>query len=255
MSLDGFDPAHPEAAAELAEKMIRKLRAGMMPPTGLPQPEARETAALVEALEHRIDAAADARPAPGSRPSQRINRAEYQRLIEDLLGLHVDPGEWLPEDPVSASFDNIADVQTVTLRTDVGQLVGTVSYMSPEQVKGDSSNLDTRSDIYTLGVILYELLSGKLPYELRSCSIPEAARIIQEEDPTRLSSINPAFRGDLETMVQKALEKERDRRYPSAAAMARDIAFAGAVVSKPIAKKTTCRWGFSRARATASIGE
>ena len=114
MSLDGFDPAHPESDAELAEKMIRKLRAGMMPPTGLPRPEAAQTAALVEALEHRIDAAADATPAPGTRPSQRINRAEYQRLIQDLLGLTVDPGEWLPEDPVSASFDNIADVQTVT---------------------------------------------------------------------------------------------------------------------------------------------
>jgi len=116
-----------------------------------------------------------------------------------------------------------ADVQTVTLRTDIGQLLGTVSYMSPEQVQGDSSNLDTRSDVYTLGVILYELLAGDLPYAVGACTIPEAVRIIQEENPTLLSSVNPSFRGDLETIAQKALEKEKDRRYQSAAEMALDI--------------------------------
>jgi len=116
-----------------------------------------------------------------------------------------------------------ADVQTATMQTDVGQLVGTVAYMSPEQVQGDSSRIDTRSDVYTLGVILYELLSGQLPYAVRACAIPEVARIIREENPTRLSSFNPAFRGDLDTIVQKALEKEKERRYQSAAELALDI--------------------------------
>jgi tetratricopeptide (TPR) repeat protein/tRNA A-37 threonylcarbamoyl transferase component Bud32 len=109
-----------------------------------------------------------------------------------------------------------------TRQTDLGQLVGTLSYMSPEQVLGDPSVLDTRSDVYALGVILYELLAHRLPYQL-SKDIFEATRIIREEDPTRLSSITRTFRGDIETIVGKALEKEKARRYSSAAALLGDI--------------------------------
>jgi len=116
-----------------------------------------------------------------------------------------------------------ADMHTVTMRTDVGQLVGTVPYMSPEQVMGDSGLLDPRSDVYALGVLLYELLSGRLPFDVRNRPIPEAARIIREEEPSRLSSINPLFRGDIETIVLKALEKDKARRYQSAAELAADI--------------------------------
>ena len=115
------------------------------------------------------------------------------------------------------------DVQVTTLQTDIGQLIGTVPYMSPEQVAGDSRLLDTRSDIYALGVILYELLSRRLPYDLRQKSIPEAARIIREEEPTRLSSISTMFRGDIDTIVGRTLEKDRERRYQSAAGLAADI--------------------------------
>jgi hypothetical protein len=111
MSFEKFDAEHPEESAELAEKMIRKLRAGMMPPMGLPRPGDDDALLLVESLERGIDAAADRHPEPGSRPSQRVNRAEYARLVRDLLGLDVDPAQWLPEDPMSGSFDNDADVQ------------------------------------------------------------------------------------------------------------------------------------------------
>jgi hypothetical protein len=114
MSLEAFDFEHPEKSAELAEKMIKKLRTGMMPPAGMPRPEDDAALALVESLEHRIDALADAQPRPGSRPSQRVNRAEYARLVRDLLGLTIDPAEWLPEDPLSGSFDNVADVQMMS---------------------------------------------------------------------------------------------------------------------------------------------
>ena len=114
MSLESFDVDHPDQNAELAEDVIRKLRAGLMPPKEMPRPDDDEVLALVEALEHGIDRAADARREPGTRPSQRLNRAEYARLIYDLLGLTIDPAEWLPEDQVSASFDNIADVQTMS---------------------------------------------------------------------------------------------------------------------------------------------
>ncbi|MDY7109662.1 MAG: protein kinase, partial [Planctomycetota bacterium] len=107
--------------------------------------------------------------------------------------------------------------------TDAGQLVGTVPYMSPEQVEGDPRRLDTRSDVYSLGVILYELLSGKLPYEVCDRSIPEIARIIRDEEPTRLTSIDRTFRGEIETIVGKALDKDKERRYQSAADLAADI--------------------------------
>ncbi len=114
MSLETFDAERPQRSAELAEKMIRKLRTGMMPPAGMPRPEDDDALVLVESLEHGIDAYASARREPGSRPSQRLNRAEYARVVRDLLGLTIDPAEWLPEDPMSGSFDNIADVQTMS---------------------------------------------------------------------------------------------------------------------------------------------
>ena len=110
----------------------------------------------------------------------------------------------------------------VTKQTDLGQLVGTLAYMSPEQVLGDTGQLDSRSDVYALGVILYELLAQRLPYEI-SDKLYEAVRTIREEDPKRLSSISRTFRGDVETIVSKALEKDKARRYTSAAAMEGDI--------------------------------
>jgi tetratricopeptide (TPR) repeat protein/predicted Ser/Thr protein kinase len=116
-----------------------------------------------------------------------------------------------------------SDIQVTTLRTDIGQLIGTVPYMSPEQVTGDPDELDTRSDIYSLGVLLYELLCGRLPYQLLEKNIPDAVRVIREEDPTPLSSVNRVFRGDLDTIVAKALEKEKDRRYQTAAELAADL--------------------------------
>jgi serine/threonine protein kinase len=116
-----------------------------------------------------------------------------------------------------------ADTQMTTLRTAAGQLIGTIAYMSPEQVAGTRNDLDERSDVYALGVVMYELLAGRLPCDLSSKTIPEAARTIAEEDPLPLSAIKRAFRGDLSTIVAKALEKDRERRYQSAADLAGDI--------------------------------
>jgi eukaryotic-like serine/threonine-protein kinase len=114
-----------------------------------------------------------------------------------------------------------SDVEA-TQRTDVGQLVGTLAYMSPEQVLADPLALDTRSDVYALGVILYQLLAGRLPYQV-SPKVHEAVRTIQEDDPAPLSSINRSYRGDVETIVSKALEKDKARRYASAADLGGDI--------------------------------
>jgi tetratricopeptide (TPR) repeat protein/tRNA A-37 threonylcarbamoyl transferase component Bud32 len=116
-----------------------------------------------------------------------------------------------------------ADIQVTTMATDVGQLVGTLQYMSPEQCAADPNDIDTRSDVYGLGVVLYELLAGRAPQEIRGCALPEAIRIIREEEPTRLSTIDTSYRGDVETIVARALEKDRERRYPSAAELAADV--------------------------------
>ena len=134
-----------------------------------------------------------------------------------------------------------------TMFTDLGQIVGTIEYMSPEQANRNHLDIDTRSDVYSLGVVLYELLTGDTPFDkqrLRSAAIDELLRIIREEEPprpsTRLSSsetlasvaanrhIEPAklsalVRGELDWIVMKTLEKDRVRRYESASSLAADV--------------------------------
>ena len=114
LTLSEFDVARAPEMAETAEKMIVKLRAGMMPLPGAPRPSPDTLLALVETLETLIDEAAARDPNPGSRPFQRLNRAEYARSIQDLLDLDIDAGDYLPLDTKSANFDNIADVQMLS---------------------------------------------------------------------------------------------------------------------------------------------
>ena len=110
-----------------------------------------------------------------------------------------------------------------TMHTGAGEMMGTVAYMSPEQISGEADALDTRSDVYALGVIAYELLAERSPYDLHRKPIAEIARIIREEEPARLSSVARRLPGDVETIVAKALEKDKVRRYASAADMAEDV--------------------------------
>jgi tetratricopeptide (TPR) repeat protein len=109
-----------------------------------------------------------------------------------------------------------------TRHTDLGLLVGTLAYMSPEQVLGDPRVLDTRSDVYSLGVILYQLLAERMPYALTT-DLRQSMMTIREQDPVPLSSIRRGYSGDIETIVSKALEKDKAQRYGSAAALAEDL--------------------------------
>jgi serine/threonine protein kinase/tetratricopeptide (TPR) repeat protein len=135
-----------------------------------------------------------------------------------------------------------------TLFTHDSQLVGTPLYMSPEQAQLSGQDIDTRTDVYSLGVLLYELLTGTTPFDrgrLRTVGLDEFRRIIREEEPprpsTRLSTLGQAaatvsanrgsdgrrlsqlFRGELDWIVMQALEKDRNRRYETASAFAADV--------------------------------
>ncbi len=115
------------------------------------------------------------------------------------------------------------DPDTTSGLTQTGLLLGTVQYMSPEQALAVPGEVDARTDVYSLGMIGYELLSGRLPYDVGSTNPIEALRIIREVEPTPLSSVRAELGGDLETIFQKALEKERTRRYASVADFADDV--------------------------------
>jgi hypothetical protein len=112
LSLQAFDAAAVEEHGELTEKMIRKLRSGMMPPAGARRPEPAVLTGLVTAFESRMDRHAALNPNPGSRPFQRLNRAEYANAVRDLLHLDLDVSTYLPPDTISHGFDNVADAQT-----------------------------------------------------------------------------------------------------------------------------------------------
>ena len=112
MSLQSFDAAKLEEHGELTEKMIRKIRSGMMPPAGARRPEPAVLTGLLTAFEARMDRHAALNPNPGSRPFQRLNRAEYANAVRDLLSLDLDVSTYLPPDTISHGFDNVADAQT-----------------------------------------------------------------------------------------------------------------------------------------------
>jgi len=112
LSLAAFDATKLDDHGETTEKMIRKLRAGMMPPSGARRPEPAVLTGLAAAFEGRMDGAAALKPNPGSRPFQRLNRAEYANAVKDLLNVDVDVTAYLPPDTISHGFDNVADAQT-----------------------------------------------------------------------------------------------------------------------------------------------
>ena len=110
-----------------------------------------------------------------------------------------------------------------TRHTTDGQFLGTAPYMSPEQFEFGASIADTRSDLYALGVMLYELLSGVVPMDLDRCSLAESARRVRDETPVPLGSKDRRYRGDLEHICAKAMHRDPAKRYASARAFAEDL--------------------------------
>ncbi len=116
-----------------------------------------------------------------------------------------------------------ADMKQAAAQTQVGQMLGTVQYMSPEQFDADPHDIDTRSDVYTLGLILYELLSGDLPYATSSDRIFNFASEVRAGSLRPLSVRDKSLRGELEAIVHKAMSRQRDERYQSTFGLSQDI--------------------------------
>ncbi|HET9267169.1 MAG TPA: DUF1592 domain-containing protein [Vicinamibacterales bacterium] len=114
LSLQGVDPAAPKIDGAIWEQVVQKLHGGMMPPQGMPRPDAAALDAFVASLEAVLDRQAASTPNPGHKPPHRLNRTEYGNAIRDLLDLDIDPSSMLPADDESNGFDNIAGVLRVS---------------------------------------------------------------------------------------------------------------------------------------------
>lgn len=159
---------------------------------------------------------------------------------------------------VARSTDS--DFSLTSMKTDTGQLVGTVQYMSPEQFGDSPEGLDGRADVYSLGVVLYELVGGVLPYDVRKKKMHEAARIVCEHVPNTLRSLDRSVPRDVSLIVERCLEKNRRLRYQSAAALAADVRQYLAGETIPVSWRDRLRplvnlWiGRNRARLLAVVG-
>jgi hypothetical protein len=150
LSLADFDPAAADRHAEVAEKVIRKLRGGLMPPAGARRPDSKTSAELVTFLENRIDSAVTVASA-GRVPLRRLNRREYQYAVRDLLGLNIDAAAWLPDDNIKGNFDNNAaalqvspnfvDQYIFAARAVAIQAIGNPKALAETTTHGDVANM------------------------------------------------------------------------------------------------------------------
>lgn len=142
-------------------------------------------------------------------------------LIASGAGFDAEPVPKVLDFGVARAIDQEASRSTQL--TSEGQLLGTLSYMSPEQASGNPDRVDVRSDVWALGVILFELLSGELPHDFGKRTLLGALSQLKECEPSRLHSMDADLAGDLDTICARALEVEPERRYQTAAALAQDL--------------------------------
>jgi tRNA A-37 threonylcarbamoyl transferase component Bud32 len=116
-----------------------------------------------------------------------------------------------------------ADVQRLTIQTTHGQLMGTLAYMSPEQLRGRSDDVDSRSDVYALGVLLYRLLAERLPFDISGLTWPEAIRCVLEAEPIPIRELDGTPAGALDHIVRRAMAKDVRDRYQTSAELASDL--------------------------------
>jgi serine/threonine protein kinase len=116
-----------------------------------------------------------------------------------------------------------ADVQRFTIQTAHGQLMGTLAYMSPEQLRGRPDEVDARCDIYALGVLLYRLLADRLPFDVADLPWPQAIARMLDAEPAALGAIDDRLAGPLEAIVARAMARDVSRRYQTAAELAADL--------------------------------
>ncbi|MEM7307254.1 MAG: SUMF1/EgtB/PvdO family nonheme iron enzyme [Planctomycetota bacterium] len=125
---------------------------------------------------------------------------------------------------VARALEGAAGAAEATRATRTGQVMGTLAYMAPEQARGDVDAVDTRADVYALGVIGYQLLAGRRPLDLADLPLAAAAERVCSQDPPRLGVVAPDCRGDLDWIVGHAIDKDPARRYPTAGGLAADLA-------------------------------
>lgn len=127
-----------------------------------------------------------------------------------------------------------------TWQTTAGVMLGTPGYMSPEQASGNQDSVDVRSDVWSLGVLLYELLADQLPLDVKGKSFAEIVQTLEQSEPKPLGQVDPTLRGDLETIVGTALAKDKSERYASAEAFADDLR--NVLEYEPIKARAPSRW-------------